>query len=160
MSIDAPATQRFAPSMQEVEGHDSGGPIKTRYIVIGAVVALVLFAALIWLIIWAANNHPGAVEAVRDIAIIALALQSCLFATILVIMLVMITRLVNMLEFEIKPILEKTNETVGMVRGTTTFVGENVVKPVTKATAYAVGVRRGLRVLFGNPRRNLDDLDG
>ncbi|MDT8307576.1 MAG: hypothetical protein RRC07_16705 [Anaerolineae bacterium] len=157
MSINAPVKPSTDPTMHAVEGRDNGGPIKTRYIVIGAVVGLLLFAALIWFIVWAAGNYPGAVEAVRDIAIIALALQSCLFATILVIMLVMITRLVNMLEFEIKPILEKTNETVGMVRGTTTFVGENVVKPVTKATAYAVGVRKGLRVLFGDPRRNLDD---
>lgn len=157
MSIEAPVTQRTASTAYEVERDKSGGPVKTWHIVVGAVVALLLFAALIWFIIWAAGNHPAAVEAIRDIAIIALALQSCLFATILVIMLVMIVRLVNMLEFEIKPILEKTNETVGMVRGTTTFVGENVVKPVTKATAYAVGVRKGLKVLFGNPRRNLDD---
>lgn len=157
MSIDAPVTQTTGPTMHEVEGRASGGPIKTWYIVVGVVVGILLFAALVWFIVWVAGNHPAAVEAVRDIAIIALALQSCLFATILVIMLVMITRLVNMLEFEIKPILEKTNETVGMVRGTTTFVGENVVKPVTRATAYAVGVRKGLKVLFGNPRRNLDD---
>ena len=95
--------------------------------------------------------------ALRDIFIIALALSSCLFAAILVIMLAMIIRLVNMLEFEIKPILEKTNETIGMVRGTTTFVGENVVRPVTKATAYVTGVRRGLKVLFGDPKRNLPD---
>ena len=157
MSIEAPVTQRTAPTAYEAERKESGGPVKTWHIIVGAVVALLLFAALVWFIIWAANNHPAAVEAIRDIAIIALALQSCLFATILVIMLVMIVRLVNMLEFEIKPILEKTNETVGMVRGTTTFVGENVVKPVTKATAYAAGVRKGLKVLFGDPRRNLDD---
>jgi hypothetical protein len=62
-----------------------------------------------------------------------------------------------MLEFEIKPILEKTNETVGMVRGTTSFVGENVVKPVTRATAYVSGLRAGIRALFGNPRKNLPD---
>jgi hypothetical protein len=91
------------------------------------------------------RNHPAAIEAIRDIAIIALVLQTCLFGTVLVIMLVMVVRLVNMLEFEIKPISGKDqrNGRHGK-RGTTTFVGENVVKPVTKATAYAVGVRKGL----------------
>jgi hypothetical protein len=158
MSIDAQVTQRTDPSTEAVERADNkGGPIKTSYIIIGVVVALVLVGLLVWLILWAAGNHPAAIEAIRDIAIIALVLQTCLFGTVLVIMLVMIVRLVNMLEFEIKPILEKTNETVGMVRGTTTFVGDNVVKPVTKATAYAAGVRKGLQVLFGDPRRNLDE---
>lgn len=156
MSIDAQVTQRTDYSQPAMES-SGGGPIKTSYIIIGVVVGLVLSGLLVWGILWAARNHPAAVEAIRDIAIIALALQTCLFGLVMVIMLVMIVRLVNMLEFEIKPILEKTNETVGMVRGTTTFVGENVVRPVTRATAYAAGVRRGLQVLFGDPRRNLDD---
>jgi len=159
MSTEAPFAPRPAPTAIEREQADSGGPVKTWQIVVGVVIGLALLALLVWFILWLANNHPAAVEAIRDIAIIALALQACLFGLILVIMLIMLVRLVNMLEFEIKPILEKTNETVGMVRGTTTFVGQNVVRPVTKATAYAAGVRKGLQVLFGDPRRNLDRLD-
>lgn len=159
MSIEAPITQRPAAAIPEPEQPRNGGPVKRWQIVLGAVIGIALLALLVWFILWAADNHPAAVEAIRDIAIIALALQVCLFGLILVIMLIMIVRLVNMLEFEIKPILEKTNETVGMVRGTTTFVGQNVVRPVTKATAYVAGVRKGLQVLFGDPRRNLDRLD-
>jgi hypothetical protein len=44
-----------------------------------------------------------------------------------------------------------------MVRGTSTFVSQNVVKPVTKASSYIVGVRRGFQALFGNPKKNLRD---
>jgi hypothetical protein len=69
----------------------------------------------------------------------------------------MVVRLLNMLEFEIKPILEKTNETLGTVRGTTTFVSQNVVQPVTKASSYVAGFRRGISVLFGDPKKNLPD---
>jgi membrane protein implicated in regulation of membrane protease activity len=159
MSTEAPIAPRPAPSVTEREQTNNGGPVKTWQVVVGVVIGIALLALLVWFILWAANNHPAAVEAIRDIAIIALALQACLFGLILVIMLIMLVRLVNMLEFEIKPILEKTNETVGMVRGTTTFVGQNVVRPVTKATAYVAGVRKGLQVLFGDPRRNLDRLD-
>lgn len=151
MSMEAPVTQ------SQLTEREKPRSIPTAYIVAGVVVALALLALFTWFVIWAASNHAPTIEALRDIFIIALALESCLFGVILVIMLIMIVRLVNMLEFEIKPILEKTNETVGMVRGTTTFVGENVVKPVTKATAYAAGVRAGLKALFGNPRRNLPD---
>jgi hypothetical protein len=121
------------------------------------VVALILLVLFVVFVLWAADNFAPELEAMRDIFIIALAVESCLFGVILVIMLMMLVRLVNMLEYEIKPILEKTNETVGMVRGTTTFVGQNVVRPVTKASAYLAGVRRGLRVLFGDPSRNLPD---
>ena len=70
---------------------------------------------------------------------------------------VMVVRLLNMLEFEIKPILEKTNETLGTVRGTTTFVSQNVVQPVTRASSYVAGIRKGIAVLFGDPRKNLPD---
>lgn len=151
MSIEAPVTQQ--PVSEERESRK----IPTYYIVGGVILAIVLLALFVWFVLWAANNHAPTIEAMRDIFIIALALESCLFGIILVIMLVMIVRLVNMLEFEIKPILEKTDETVGMVRGTTTFVGENVVKPVTRITAYAAGVRAGFRALFGDPRKNLPD---
>ncbi len=151
MSIEAPMTQQPLP--------ERGQPrkIPTIYIVGGVILALVLLGLFTWFVIWAASNHAPTIEALRDIFIIALALESCIFGVILVIMLVMIVRLVNMLEFEIKPILEKTNETVGMVRGTTTFVGENVVKPVAKVTAYAAGIRAGFKALFGDPHRNLPD---
>lgn len=131
--------------------------VPTLWIVLGVILFLVLGGLFIWGIIWLANTQGPALEAIRDIFIIALALESCLFGIVLMLLLVMVIRLVNMLEFEIKPILEKTNETVGMVRGTTFFVGENVVKPVTTLTSYAAGLRRGISALFGDPRKNLSD---
>lgn len=154
MNMDAPVTQQPIP---QERNDDNTSPIPTRYLILGGVGALILLVLFVIFVLWAADNFAPELEAIRDIFIIALALASCLFGVILVIMLMMIVRLVNMLEYEIKPILEKTNETVGMVRGTTTFVGQNVVKPVTKATAYVAGVRKGLKVLFGDPRKNLPD---
>lgn len=126
-------------------------------VVLGVIVVLLLAGLIIWGVLALANNFAPQIEAIRDILIIALALESCLFGVALVLLLVMVIRLVNMLEFEIKPILEKTNETVGMVRGTTTFVSENVVKPVTKANSYMVATRRAMKALFGDPRKNLPD---
>lgn len=151
MSMEAPANR------EPIRTGDEGSGISTRYIVIGAVVGLIFFILLAVLVVWLASNFAPELEAVRDVFIIALALESCIFGVLLTIMLIMLVRLVNMLEFEIKPILEKTNETIGMVRGTTSFVGENVVRPVVKGTAFMAGLRRGLRVLFGDPRRNFPD---
>ena len=120
-------------------------------------VAIILLGLFIWLVIWLAGNYAPQIEAIRDIFIIGLAMMSCAFFIVLVLMLIMIIRLVNMLEFEIKPILEQTNETVSTVRGTAAFVSRNVVQPVTVTAGYIAGVRRGLSVLFGDPRRNLRD---
>jgi membrane protein implicated in regulation of membrane protease activity len=130
--------------------------IPTRYVVIGVIISLALMIGFIAFVLWAARYHAVTIEALRDIFIIVLALESCLFGIALMILLVMVIRLVNMLEFEIKPILERTNETIGMVKGTTTFVSDNVVKPMTTASSYAAGIRRGLKTLFGNPKKNLD----
>ena len=128
--------------------------IPTLYVVLGVVVLLLLAGLFIWGLLWLASNSGPELEAIRDIVIIALALESCIFGVAFIMLLIMVIRLVNMIEFEIKPILQKTNETVGTIRGTTHFVSQNVVQPVTKASSYMAGMRRGLSVLFGNPRKN------
>lgn len=131
--------------------------IRPLFVTLGVIAAVIIAGLFIWLFIWLARTQAPTIEAVRDIFLIVLALEFCLFGIVLVILLVMVIRLINMLEFEIKPILDKTNETVNTVRGTTLFMSENVVKPVTRARAQSAGIMRGLRVLFGNPKRNLED---
>lgn len=133
-------------------------PLVSRVVMIAGVVVILLLTVLLgWGIIWLATRHPETIEALRDVMMIALALASCLFGVSLILITIMLIRLVNMLEFEIKPILQQTNETISAVRGTTTFVSKNVVKPVARATGFVAGVRRGVKILFGDPRRNLPD---
>jgi hypothetical protein len=131
--------------------------VPTLYVVLGVIVALALVALTVWGVIALSNNFAVEVQVVRDLFIIALALESCVFGIVLILMLIMLIRLVNTVEFEIKPILQKTNETVGMVRGTTDFVSQNVVKPSITASSYIAGVRRGVKTLLGDSRRNLPD---
>lgn len=127
------------------------------WIIVGSIVGILLLGLFIWGVIWLAGSKQAELAAVRDILIIVLALQSCLFGIVLLLMLAMIVRLVNMLEYEVKPILQKTDETIKNIRGTTTFVSKNVVKPVNEARIQAAGVRKALKTLFGNPRKNLPD---
>jgi len=131
--------------------------IPTAYVIIGSILAIVVGIAIIVGIVWLATTYPDQIEAIRDIFIVALALESCFFGILLLLMLVMLIRLVNTVEFEIKPILEQTNETIGTVRGTTRFVSSNVVQPVVRVKSYVSGVRRGLQALFGDPKKNLPD---
>jgi hypothetical protein len=141
----------------EIPQPEQKSAVSSTYVIIGIVVALLLGVGLIALVVWLSSNFPAEIQTIRDIFIIALALESCLFGIILMVMMVMLVRLVNTIEFEIKPILEQTNETIGTVKGTTTFVSKNVVNPVIKTTGYVAGLRRGLKVLFGDPRKNLPD---
>ena len=129
--------------------------VPVGYVVAGVVVTLVVSVMFILVLVYLANNYAETILVVRDIFIIALGLMSCLSGIVLILLLIAVIRLVNMLEFELKPILIKTNETLGTIRGTTTFVSENVVRPMTTASSYMAGVRRGVATLFGDPRRNL-----
>ena len=129
--------------------------VKPVYIALAVILALTLLVGAVWGIVWLASTQAATIEAVTSVLLIALALESCLFGIVLLFMLLIIIRFVNMLEFEIKPILEKTNETVGTIRGTTSFVSKNVIKPVTDARVHVAGVRQAIKSLFGNPRNNL-----
>lgn len=125
------------------------------YIVIGVIVTLVVSAVFIALLVYLAVHYAPTILIVRDIFIIALGLMSCLSGIVLILLLINIIRLINMLEFELKPILLRTNDTLSTIRGTTVFMSENVVRPMTTASSYAAGLRRGISTLFGDPRRNL-----
>jgi len=127
--------------------------IPIGWVIAGVVVTLVVSVLFIALLVYLANNYADTILVVRDIFIIALGLMSCLSGIVLILLLIAVTRLINMLEFELKPILMKTNETLGTIRGTTVFMSQNVVRPMTTASSYVAGLRRGVSTLFGNPRR-------
>ncbi len=129
--------------------------VPTRYVVGGVLIFTVLAILFITAVIFLANNYAPAIEALRDIFVIILSLVSCLFSIVIVILLVLVVRLVNMIEFEIKPVLERTNETIIMVRGTTTFMSENIVKPATSASGYVAAVRQGWKAMFGKANEQL-----
>lgn len=87
-------------------------------------------------------------SAVRDGAIILLAVESLVIGVLLVILLWQLWRLVRLLEREIKPLLDSANETVNTMRSTTSFVSENVVSPVVRLHSFVAGVRGGFRALL------------
>ena len=72
---------------------------------------------------------------IRDIAIIIIAVQSIVIGALIAVLIWQIWRLVKIIQTELKPIIEDTQATVNTVRGTTTFVSDNVVTPVVRANA-------------------------
>ena len=107
-------------------------------ILIGALllVALVI-TGLVFLL------RPGTDTArVRDIFIIFMALEFLLIGCVMIILIIQIARLTLLLQNEITPILESTNETANTLRGTTTFLSEHLVGPVLKLNEYLAGMNR------------------
>ena len=94
------------------------------------------------------------VATVRDVAIILLAIESLIIGVLLSVLLWQLRNMSRMLEEEVKPLLDSANETVGTVRGTSTFLSETVVSPVVRIISTVTGLRRGLGVLSGIRRRD------
>lgn|GEM_PF-726211 len=89
------------------------------------------------------------VGVVRDILIIFLALTSIVVWVLLGILIWQIWRLTKLVQSELKPMIVDTKETIATVRGTTTFMSENVVTPVIQTSSRVAGYRRTAMALFG-----------
>ena len=120
---------------------------RQRTIVITAVIALVILIALIVAAIVGLLQPNTPTDKIRDIFIIFMALESLLIGVALIVLIVQFASLINLLQNEVRPILDATNETVNNLRGTTEFLGENVVEPVIKLNGYLAGMQRMLELL-------------
>jgi hypothetical protein len=90
----------------------------------------------------------------RDLSIIVLAVESIIIGVMLAFLIIQIQRLITMLDKEIKPILDSTNETVSTVRGTTTFVTKRLISPVVEVASFFSGARRAAQMLTKWPGRS------
>lgn len=116
--------------------------LTTAGIIIGAIIVLGLFIAGFIYLINPAYSSYETVARLRDIAIILMAIELIIISLALVILIVQIARLTNLLENEVKPILDSTNETVSNLRGTTKFLSDNLVEPVIKLNEIIAVLQR------------------
>ena len=120
---------------------------KQRQIMVIAVAALLIIVALLCGATYVLFQPATPTDRIRDIFIIFMALESLVLGLVMVILIVQLARLINLLQNEIKPILDSTNETVNTLRGTTAFLSDNLVEPVIKMNEYFAGVQQALRVV-------------
>jgi uncharacterized membrane protein len=136
MTVPAPAQ----PSPTSKPAIASTGDRQQRTIIIVvAVVAVIIIVGLIAGAIFLVNN-PATAANVRDVMIIFMALEFVVIGAALVVLMFQLAVLTNMLQHEIKPILDSTNETINTIRGTTTFLSENLVEPVVKLNSYLAAI--------------------
>ncbi len=117
-------------------------------IIAGVVLILVLLGVAIFFLL----QPTAPTDKIRDVFIIVVALESLVIGVALIVLIVQLASLINLLQNEVRPILNATSETVNTLRGTAEFLGENLVEPVIKLNGYLAGLKRMLELLGIKPK--------
>lgn len=113
---------------------------------VGALVVTAMLALVLWFLL----THPVVTGAITNISIIILALVVLVMNVFLIVMMWQIIRLIDFLLFELKPVLQSLQETTNTVRGTASFVSEEVSSPIIGVSAKAAGVKGSLRYVVNS----------
>jgi hypothetical protein len=120
---------------------------RQRTVIIGLVIGGIVLLGLVVAAIWFLASPGTPTERIRDIFIIFMALEFLLIGVALVILIIQLATLINLLQNEVKPILESTSETANTLRGTAVFLSDNLVEPVIRLNEYAIAMRRFLELV-------------
>ncbi|HNB52366.1 MAG TPA: hypothetical protein PK530_10505 [Anaerolineales bacterium] len=123
-----------------------------RKMVIGISAAVLVFFAFIFGSVYLLLLPTTQTDKIRDVFIIFMAVESLLIGLVLVILIVQLAQLINLLQNEIKPILNSTNETVNTLRGTAVFLSDNLTEPVMKLNEFLAALN-ALRDTLGFNKR-------
>jgi len=121
---------------------------KIVFLIIGLVI---IIALIVFAFVRLFQADLETTSRIRDIFIIFMALQSIVLGIAIIILIVQLATLINVFKNEIKPILETTNETLRNLRGTTSFLSNNLVEPVIKMNEYSAGFKKIFDIL--KPRK-------
>ena len=139
-------SQPPAPTPEEAAAQNAQQRQMRTIVVVAAIAAVVLVALLIvavYLLL-----QPGVpTDRIRDVFIIVVAFETLVVGVALIVLLVQLASIINLLQNEVRPILESTSETVRTLRGTAAFLGESVVEPVIKLNAYLASIQRVLELM-------------
>jgi hypothetical protein len=143
---EAPASAPLPSSQASAEALAQ----QRKVIFIIALVVLLVIAGAVASIYFLLQSDSRT-EHIRDIFIIMIAAQTLLLGFVLVILIVQLARLINLLQNEIRPILESTNETTRTLKGTAAFLSEHLAEPVIKLNEYVAALTRLSEII--NPGR-------
>ena len=142
MSDDTNNINPEALQKEANQGTASQGQEK-KYLIISIIVIVVILALIVLATIFLVNPaNSDITEQIRDVFIIFMALESLVIGIALVVLIVQLSTLINLLQNEIKPIINSTNETVNTVKGTAQFLSENLAEPVIKINEFAAKIKR------------------
>lgn len=141
--FEQPAPQLASENVTSSDEQDK----KMRRILIGVIVGAVVLVILLGVAIYLLLQPATPTDRIRDVFIIVVALESLVIGVAMIVLIMQLASLINLLQNEIRPILNATNETVNTLRGTAEFLGDNVVEPVIKLNGYLAGLYRMLELM-------------
>ncbi len=127
---------------------------------IAIAVFIVVSTAFLAFVLWYMFTHPVFAEVATNISIIVLALVVLVMNVFLIVMLWQIIRLIDFLLFELKPVLESLQQTSSTVRGTASFVTDEISNPIIDASAKTARVKGSLRFVIDSLMRGAQDVTG
>ena len=155
-TTEQPTTQLPPPTSYQA-GTSPEQLRQQRIITIGIVVAALVFIAIIVLVtVVLLRQDVETTSKIADVFIIFMALESLVIGLVLVILIIQLARLINLLQNEIKPIVESTNETVSTLRGTTQFLSDNISEPVIRLNEYFAGLSEFFRIVRPKRKKKQD----
>jgi hypothetical protein len=112
-------------------------------LIVGGIIFIVLVVLMVILLL-----QPGVpTEAIKNVFIIFLAVEMLVVGIAVVVLTVQVATLINLLQNEVRPMLESTNETINTLRGTTEFLGENLIEPIIQLNEYLASLKRMLELM-------------
>lgn len=141
--FEQPAPQHIPETVTSTTEQDQ----RMRRILIGVIVGAVIVVLLLGVAIYFLLQPATPTDRIRDVFIIVVALESLVIGVAMIVLIMQLASLINLLQNEIRPILNATNETVNTLRGTAEFLGDNVVEPVIKLNGYLAGLYRMLELM-------------
>ncbi len=120
---------------------------QTKTIIAAVIAAVVVILIGLGFAVYALLQPGTPTDRIRDIFIIIVALETLVIGVALVILLIQLASLINLLQNEVRPILQATNETINTLRGTAEFLGESVIEPVIKLNGYLASIQRVLELM-------------
>ncbi len=143
-----PAPQLTAEQHAELREQER----KQKTIVISITAGIVFILILLGVAIFFLMQPATPTDKIRDVFIIVVALESLVIGIALIVLIVQLASLINLLQNEVRPILNATSETVNTLRGTVEFLGEEVIEPVMKLSGYLAGLKRMLELMGIKPK--------
>lgn len=117
--------------------------------VLGGLIILLFILGLLLALFSNVEATAPRVQIIRDIFLIIMGLEFILIILALAVLILQVARLINLLQNEIKPILENTQDTVNTAKGTVDFVSSNVTRPIVRASGFIAGTSVLIRELGG-----------
>jgi hypothetical protein len=125
------------------------------------VAAIVAFVLLLVLVIFGVLlfNHPVAAAKLRDIFIILLGIQSIFIGLLMIVAVVAIIYvalkmydLTQFIQNELRPMLQRADDTIRTVQSRTTFISDAAVKPVIEVMSWGAQIK-GIVSAFTRTRK-------